>query len=270
MVQTFTDRHFTTYKDFIFNSAGIRFNESKRQQLETKIRKAMHRVGIESFDEYFTALSKTQNEDVFQQFINIITTNTTEFFREKEHFQYLMKNINAVLQSNPRILRNREMRVWCAASSSGQEPVSIAMTLKQCLPRDVMLNMLATDINSEVLSKAMRGQYLRSDCQGIPLEYRTKYVRDLDAEKVQISADILSCIKYRKFNLMTPFPFKKQFDIIFCRNVMIYFPDTVQRELVRKFDACLIPGGYLFVGHTESLLNKKSTFVSVAPSVYTR
>lgn len=264
-MQAFLDRHFIAYKDFIFDQAGIRFGDAKRQQLETKIRKAMMRSGCESFDDFYEILKK--EPAAYQLFINIITTNTTEFFRERDHFEYLEKNMQMMFRANPNIMQTKELRLWCAASSTGQEPVSIAIQLKECLPRDVRINILATDINSEVLSKAMIGQYKKSDSSGIPLEYR-KYFREIDEENIQVKDEILSVIRYRKFNLMNEFSFKKKFDMIFCRNVMIYFPTTVQRVLVNKFYDCLMPGGFLFVGHTESLLNKKNSFTSMAPSVY--
>lgn len=263
----FKESQFNQFKDLIYQRAGLSISESKREMFKTKIDKLMRRHSIPSYDEYYRIVVDNTNVDMVQDFINTLTTNTTEFFREKAHFEYIKNNIENIMQDAPRIKTNREIRVWCAASSSGQEPVTITMTLKECLPDNYKIKLLATDISSKVLNKAMKGLYNDNDCDGIPKYYLTKYFSKL-GNSYQVKPEILNSISYRYFNLMQEFNFKNYFDIIFCRNVMIYFDNDVQETLVNKFYRYLIPNGLLFIGHSESLINKRHRYRYVAPSLY--
>jgi chemotaxis protein methyltransferase CheR len=268
MIQEFTNLIFEKYSDLIFKKTGINFCESKKIQLETKIRKAMSKSGYNSFEDYFFAISQKANVQILQQFINILTTNITEFFREREHFDFIANNISTILRNNPSIQKHKEIRIWCAASSTGQEPISIAITLKESLDLGIDMKILATDIDSNVLKFATTGIYTNIDCNGIPKEYLNKYFDYSGNEHYKVKNEILNLIRYRQFNLMDTFNFKKNFDIIFCRNVMIYFNRDTQELLVNKFYENLASGGYFFAGHTESLINKKHYFKSIAPSIY--
>lgn len=265
----FKEKHFRSYSELLYQKTGISISESKKEMFHIKIQKLMRRNNIESYDDYFKIISNSNNSKQIQDFINTITTNTTEFFREKGHFDFLTDNIDSILKKIPRIERNKEIRVWCAASSSGQEPITLAITLKECLASNIKIKILATDISSKVLTKAMKGVYSESECEGIAKYYLIKYF-DKVPGGYKAKDSILNIINYRYFNLMQSFNFNHYFDLIFCRNVMIYFNTQVQETLINKFYQNLIPEGLLFIGHSESLINKKHSYKYVGPSIYKR
>ena len=258
-----------SYSNLLYEKTGINISDSKRETFEIKLQKLMRRNNISSYDDYFKIITDDANTSHLQEFINTITTNTTEFFRENSHFEYIRRNIEKILEEVPRINRNGEMRIWCTASSSGQEPVTIAMVLRECLDEKIKIKILATDISSKVLKKAMNGVYTHSECAGIPKYYLTKYFSK-NAEGYKLNESISKLISYRYFNLMNEFNFQNKFDMVFCRNVMIYFDNKVQETLINKIYDNLISGGMLFIGHSESLVNKKHSFRFIGPSIYRR
>lgn len=232
-----------------------------------KIQKLMNRNNIDSYDEYYKIVSNDDNTVEIEDFVNTLTTNTTEFFRENGHFIFLKKQVENIMTLIPRISKNSEIRIWCAASSTGQEPITLAIVLRDCLPKNIRIKILATDINSKVLKKAMQGDYSLAECDGLSKIHLLNHFTKTD-DGYKAKPELLKLISYRYFNLMYEFNFKNGFDIIFCRNVMIYFNNSVQEELVNKFHDVLVPNGYLFIGHSESLINKKHTYRYVGPSIY--
>jgi len=256
-----------SYSSLLYKKTGINISDSKKETFEIKLQKLMRRNNIENYDEYFRIISNDNNKEHIQEFINTITTNTTEFFREIAHFDYIRNNIEKMLANIPRIEKNKEIRVWCAASSSGQEPVTMAMVLRECLDAKINIKLLATDISSKVLKKAMTGKYTLSECESIPKYYLSKYFQK-EEEGYKLKKDILNLISYRHFNLMSSFRFQNRFDLVLCRNVMIYFDNKVQETLINKIYDHLTNGGIFFIGHSESLVNKKHSFKFVGPSIY--
>ncbi|MGE5417044.1 MAG: CheR family methyltransferase [Acidobacteriota bacterium] len=267
MMQRLDMRHFKAFSELLYEQAGLAISPQKINVLQAKLNKVMNRKQIGSYDELLRRISEPGNELDFQDLIDIVTVHTTEFFREKEHFEYLRNNMSQLIHSNPRIAQQREIRIWTAASSTGQEPVTIAMVLSDCMPDGISVKVLATDISKASLMTAQMGVYSREQCEDIPKYYRIKYLEPLN-DGYRVKDEIKSLISYRLFNLMNEFPFKKGFDIIFCRNVMIYFDMPVQQQLIDKMSDHLIPGGLLFVGHSESLSNKKHNLSFVGPSIY--
>ncbi|MCK5129107.1 MAG: protein-glutamate O-methyltransferase CheR [Clostridiales bacterium] len=263
----FKERHFKSYSGLLYDKTGISISPSKREMFHMKIQKLMRRHSVECYDEYFDLITNINDTKHVQDFINTITTNTTEFFRENAHFEYLKDNIEEFLKSNPRIMQNNEIRLWCAASSSGQEPATIAMVLKECLDPRISIKILATDISSKVLKIAMKGSYTDGECEGISKYYLMKYFKKTH-NGYQLKHTILKSISYRYFNLMQDFNFKSNFDIIFCRNVMIYFDRDVQETLINKFYENIVNEGLLFIGHSESLINKMHSYKYLGPSIY--
>ena len=263
------DSQLKSYSSFLYQKTGISISESKKEMFQMKIQKLMRWNNITSYDEYFSIISNDKNKAQLEEFINTITTNTTEFFREKAHFEYLKNNIEKILAEIPRIEKNSEIRIWCAASSSGQEPVTLAMVFREILNSRIKIKLLATDISSKVLKKAMRGHYTFAEADGIPKAYLLKYF-DRVSDGYQLKSAILSSISYRYFNLMNDFNFQNKFDIVFCRNVMIYFNNQVQETLVNKIYDNLVDRGMMFIGHSESLVNKKHSFKFIGPSIYKR
>jgi chemotaxis protein methyltransferase CheR len=263
----FTDIYFKKYCDLLYKRTGIFVKENKKETFKLKIAKSMRKLNIHNHDEFLQYLQKYDCKEHLQQFIYDMTTNTTEFFQEKQHFDFIEKNIRFIMKNNPRIARKNEIRIWSAASSSGQEAVSLAILLKECFDNRINIKILATDIDSEILSKAVKGIYSYSECKDIPQEFLYKYF-DKVSNGFSIKEEIRCMIQYRHFNLMEDYNFKKGFDIIFCRNVMIYFSNPIQERLINKFYNNIVQGGLLFIGHSESLVSKSHKYQYIGPAIY--
>lgn len=266
-MQSFDNIRFEKFSRFIYNEYGIFLSEIKKEMVHTKIDKLMSRYNINSYDEYYNILASGMDRQFLTDFANEITINKTDFFREINHFDFIQNNIGFIIGKNERILRNNEIRVWSSACSTGQEPYTLAMVLKECLPEGMGIKILGTDVNSKVLADAKRGLYPMSIKNEVRQYYLQKYFKNTGRE-FMIEEDLKKIVTFRQFNLMEPFPFKNTFDMIFCRNVMIYFDSEVQQRLLDKFYSVIAPGGLLFIGHSESLTNKKHKFEYVQPTVY--
>lgn len=258
------------FSDLLYQQTGIAIDERKKHLLQTKMDRLLSRKGIQSYDEYWDLINVPGNHAEFQEFIDMMTTNTTEFFRENDHFTYIQNNFELIMRNNPRIKKNREVVIWSSASSSGQEPVTLALVMLELLQSyHFQVRILATDIDSQILQKAMQGIYSAQDCSGIPNNLLRKYFRQV-GDDYQTTEQVRSVISYRQFNLMNDFRFRFGFDFIFCRNVMIYFDAQTQEQLINKFYDVLVPGGLFFLGHSESMVNKKHNYVPAAPSIWMR
>ncbi|MCL2498519.1 MAG: protein-glutamate O-methyltransferase CheR [Symbiobacteriaceae bacterium] len=255
------------FSDLLYQVTGIFVDERKKHLLQTKIDRLLNRKGIASYEEYWELINHPQNRTEFQEFLDMMTTNTTEFFRENNHFLYIQNNMNTIMQQNPRIQRNKEIVIWSSACSSGQEPVTIALVMLELLPPGYDLRILATDLDTKILQKAATGIYTAQECDGIPQKYFNKYFHKVGND-YQVNERVLSTISYRQFNLMSPFSFRNGFDFIFCRNVMIYFDTPTQETLINKFYDHLTMGGIFFMGHSESMVNKKHRYRPVAPAIW--
>lgn len=266
-MDTLNNTYFKEYCDLLYKRTGIFVGENKKETFKLKLDKSMRKLNIPSHEEYLKHLQRPDCKDYFQQFVNDITTNTTEFFREKDHFHFIEQNLSFILKNNPRISNAKEIRVWSAACSSGQEPISLAILLKECLGSYIDIKILATDIDSKILSQAIKGIYSHSDCEDIPSTLLLRYF-DQYQGNFYVKDEIKSIIKYRLFNLMEDFNFKKGFDIVFCRNVMIYFNNPVQEILINKFYDQIVNGGLLFIGHSESLFSKSHKYTYIEPTIY--
>lgn len=266
-MEVLIDKYFKQYCDLIYKKTGIYVKENKKETFKIKLNRSMRRMNMVSHEEFLKYLQGEESNKYFQEFINDITTNTTEFFREKEHFDFIEQNLSFILNHNSRISDTKEIRIWSAGCSTGQEAVSLAIWFKECLGSDINIKILATDIDTGVTSRAIRGIYSYSDCADIPKVLLNKYFEKVNNE-FSVNEEIRSMINYRIFNLMQEHKFKRNFDIIFCRNVMIYFNNEIQEKLINKFYNHLVPGGLLFIGHSESLVNKAHNYKYVAPALY--
>ncbi|MGE5371606.1 MAG: CheR family methyltransferase [Solirubrobacterales bacterium] len=255
------------YSDFLYETTGILYGKPKQSVLRGKLARLLARKNLESADDFLKHILSPGHAHDCQDFIDAMTTNTTEFFREPDHFEYIEAQLPSIMARNPRIERSRTIRVWSAACSTGQEPVTIAMVLSRQLPKDIQIRILATDVSTQALVKAIRGHYSESDVQGIPQKQLKRHFTPYEGGH-QVSEEIRALITYRQFNLQSEFRFKHGFDLIFCRNVMIYFDYNIQQALTDKFYNQLVPGGLLFVGHAESLFNKSHRFHSIGHSIY--
>ena len=272
MYETHTDeKYLELFCNHLYSNFGIFTNDTHKSLLLQKLKKLMREANIESLAEYYHNILSppiTQGQkDMINKFIDTITVHKTNFFREMSHYTYIKNNINKILQ-NSSVNMTKEIRVWSAACSTGEEPYTLAMTLKECLPKDYTAKILATDISPKVLQSAMVGEYTFSIEDNLSQEQMHRYFTKKENNKWVICDEIKSSVTFRLFNLMSPFPFKKPFDIIFCKNVMIYFDKKVQEVLVNKFYDSLSENGLLFIGHSESLMQLKHNYKYAQPTIY--
>lgn len=265
MTKQFTDAQFEKFQSLIYENFGIALNKAKKELLHARLVKLLGQRAIASYDEYYQLLLR--DGQALAEFADAITVNKTDFFREINHFNFLRQQMKLITTKNPRILQRGEIRVWSAACSTGEEPYTLAMVLKEALPEGVALRILATDINRRALGQAVRGIYPATIKDEVDRYYMAKYFRK-HAEGYEVLPELRACVTFCQFNLMHPFPFKNPLDIIFCRNVMIYFDTVVQQKLIHKFYQVLSPGGLLFLGHSESLSGKEHRFSYLQPTIY--
>jgi chemotaxis protein methyltransferase CheR len=263
-----TDDEFNLLARYIKSHSGIHLKPEKKTLLMGRLTKWLTELNMSSFMDFYDYLLEDKDGMVLSKLIDKITTNHTYFMREKEHFTYLEEQVFPYLKST---VRNRDLRIWCAASSTGEEPYTLAMLLEDYfgtvgLKWDKKL--LATDISIDVLEKAKEGHYSRDKVQALPKMWQLNYF-ETSNEGYRVKPKIRNEVIYRRFNLLEPrFPFKKKFHVIFCRNVMIYFDSKTKEELINKMYDALEYGGYLFIGHSESVDRNKSKFKYIQPAVY--
>ncbi len=262
-----TDGEFQTIVSFVYKKYGIDLRK-KRHLIEGRLSYTLKSRGIASFNDYMKILFDEKAEDEMQAFLNKITTNHSYFARENEHFDFLLQ------EALPQLTKTRrgELRIWSAGCSAGQEPYNIAMTMDQYFGSQKSkwdTSILATDISTKVLTQAKQGIYPEDNLKTLPPQWRNQYFQQLADGNFQVSEKIRKEVIFRIFNLMDTFTYKKPFDIIFCRNVMIYFDAETTKRLIDKFYNATAYGGYLFIGHSESIAKGSPTdYTYLRPAVY--
>ena len=262
------------FVDLIYKSCGIDLGDNRKELIKTRFQKIIKRLGCKTYRDYYDTVIKDNAGDLFSEMIDAISTNHTFFFREKDRFVFLQKKAFPNIINDKLSKRNKKIRIWCAAASSGEEPYTTIITLLETINLSGWdLKMLATDISSKVLKKALEGLYVPNQLKEMPPLLIDKYFDRQDIDKTKtylVKNDVKKYISYRKFNLMSPqFPFRNKFDIIFCRNVIIYFDVETQQKLVQKFLDYLDPGGYLFIGHSENISGPiRSKLKPLGPAVF--
>jgi chemotaxis protein methyltransferase CheR len=265
---------FAKLTEYLRRESGIYMPLSIKNQtlLAGRMCKLLAQTGIKDYHELYAALVGGKT-DVKTQFISAITTNTTHFFRENVHFEVLSKVVREISQT-PQALKTREMRIWCAACSSGEEAYSIAMVVRNILPLSENWNIriLATDIDNEIVRLAARGVYPMTALESVPEEFAKNFFdrgSGGSANFVRVRKKIRELVTFANFNLMTPvYPFQFKFDVVFCRNVMIYFDKPEIQETIRKLENSLRTGGYLFLGHSETIMGSSPSLKSRAAACY--
>ena len=265
MQQHFRERHIQLFSQLLKDKYGIHVPREKADMLNRKLQKLMTGSNITSYDELYELINSSSLH--LTKFLDEVTTHTTNFFREIGHFEYITREIGRILDRNKRIREHGEIRVWSAACSTGEEPYTLAMVLKESLPEEIAIKILATDISRKVVVTAVKGAYAPEIENDVSQIYLQKYFSKADG-LYQVADDLKSLIKFRVFNLIDPFPFKKDFDIVFCRNVMIYFESQAQEQLVQRMYDVIASGGLFFIGHSEGLVSKEHRFTFLQPSVY--
>jgi chemotaxis protein methyltransferase CheR len=270
-----SDRDFKRLSAFIYDVCGIAMKTSKRTMLESRLMKRMRVTGIASLSEYVDylfSLEGSANEKIHM--IDAVTTNKTDFFREPDHFAFLCNTVLPDLLDARTQCRN--ILIWSAGCSTGEEPYTLAMVLNNYRDsrQDLNYHILATDISTRVLDAAERGVYEEERVEPVPMESRRKYLlksKDHTRGLVKIAPDVRSRVEFRRLNLMdNVFDISKPVDVVFCRNVIIYFDKPTQKRLLSRFHDPLRPGGYIFLGHSESMNGLNIPLVQVAPTVYRR
>lgn len=268
---TIEPRYLDYICDYMYKTMGIFTDASKKNILSQKLSKLMEKAGVESSDKYYHYIVSPPISDfqkkIKDDFLDTVTVHKTNFFRENNHFELLTKVINEIVENSPTARLTGEIRVWSSACSTGEEAYTLAMLFKEILPPGIRAKILATDISPDSIRKALTATYKFGPEDNITPYYIKKYFNKIGNEW-EISEEIKKSVTFRLFNLVENFPFKNPFDIIFCRNVMIYFDRDVQEKLVNKFYDSLVPKGFLFIGHSESLLQLKHKFSYYEPTVY--
>jgi chemotaxis protein methyltransferase CheR len=266
-VKDLTNKEFDDIRSYIKANYGISLSEEKRSLVFSRLRSTLAEHGFTDFTQYFNFLLNDKTGAEMKKFVNRITTNHTYFMREADHFYFFRdKVLPAIYESG-----SKDLRMWCAASSSGEEPYTLMMIINDFFKDKPGWDykMLATDISTNALEKAIRGVYSNESLEPLPNEWKKRYFSVNDPSSSRVADELKNQILFRRFNLMEDsFPFKKPFQVIFARNVMIYFDNETRNNLVEKFYKHTADGGWLFIGHSESLSHTNTKYKFVMPALY--
>lgn len=268
------DRLFYSFSELVYRQCGINLHDGKKALLQARLNKRLRATGISSYEDYFAYITSPGNGEELVHFLDSVSTNLTYFFRESQHFSFLTEVAVPALIEEKKKERSNRIRVWSAGCSTGEEPYSLAMCILASIDslQKWDFRILATDISTRVLEIASRGSYSDEKIQKIPSHLRNHYfhknVDEAGRNQYQVADHLKRIITFRRLNLKERFPFKGPFDYVFCRNVMIYFDKQTQETLINNIAGYLSQGGYLFVGHSESLTGLKHPLTYVRPAIY--
>jgi chemotaxis protein methyltransferase CheR len=270
--QQLTDVQFQKFSSLVYEKTGIYLKPEKKELLNARLGKRLRSTGIVSFQEYYDYVMHDASGEELVQLIDSVSTNFTSFFRESAHFDILTRRVLPGLLAD-RKRKKRDILLWSAACSSGEEPYTMAMVLDDFARthQEIRFRIMATDISTRVLALARKGVYGDDRTGKVPAPFLKRYFQKGVGEAagyVRIKEDIRRLVQFDRFNLMGEFPWREAIDVIFCRNVMIYFNRETQQELVSKFHQALVPGGHLFIGHSESITGLKHAFTQVDATAY--
>ncbi|MGE5086768.1 MAG: CheR family methyltransferase [Bacillota bacterium] len=265
-----SEKMFEKFAKHMYELAGVDlpFTPKNHALIRNRIVKLLRRHNLKTYEEYWAMIEKG-NKDLTSEFISALTTNMTSFYRESNHFDFL---VNALPELNKKF--GSDIRIWCAAASTGQEPYTIAMTACEAMNQAPTMKprLLATDIDLQVLKKAAIGTYEEREMQGLPPLQRSKYFEKINSNGTEYwrAKDLIhNMIRFAPFNLMSPqYDFKNKFHVIFCRNVLIYFDEPTTKKVIDSLTSCLAPGGYLVLGHSESGNVKHPNLKPLSRAVY--
>jgi chemotaxis protein methyltransferase CheR len=269
----FSDADFRRLAKLAYDYAGIALSESKQNLIYSRLSQRLRVLELESFRDYCEYLDVTPSE--VESFINCLSTNHTKPFREGRHFEHFRAHVAGPFAQVAARKPGGRLRVWSAGCSSGEEPYTIAVVLMREI-RDVGVNdvkILTTDIDTDVLARAAAGEFAIVAVDEVPREYRVYFagrVGEGNSEKVAMGEDVQSLIAFRRLNLMETWPFHGLFDAFFCRNVMIYFDSPTKTKLVERYTRQLKPGGFLYIGHSESLVGAHPGLDLIGRTTYRR
>ncbi len=267
-----TEKHFNEISGLVRRVCGINLHDGKKELIKARLSKRLRKLKIDSFDKYLECVKNDTGGGERTSMLDALSTNLTQFFREPDHFEYLGAKLL------PRIVakaseKGRRLRIWSAGCSSGEEPYSLAITVCENIPNPQLWDakVLATDLSTRMLAHASKGVYGVERLEAVAPQLRSKYfscVQPSSDKLYSVSKSIREMVHFARLNLMTPWPMRGPFDIIFCRNVMIYFDKPTQGQLIERYWDLLAPGGTLFIGHSESLTGVRHKFRYIQPTVY--
>ena len=261
-----TDADFDRVQAMIYKRAGISLHDGKHAMVYSRLSRRLRDTGYQSFREYLSWLESSDGPE-WQEFVNALTTNLTSFFREQHHFEIFTNH----LKSKP---SSTHWQVWCSAASTGEEPYSIVMTALEALGARCNVALTASDIDSKVLATAAQGVYRLDNMKGVDAARLQRFFlrgKGGNDGMVRVKPELTAMIKFLMVNLIRDdWPFKEPFDVVFCRNVMIYFDAPTQRGVLERIHKVMKPGGLLFVGHAENFSDSRDLFVLKGKTVYER
>lgn len=264
-----TDAEFIRISRFLKGKYGIDMTQ-KREIMVGRLDNTLRRYGYESYSAYMNAVETDITQNMEKELVNLLSTNHTYFMREFEHFEFLKQEILPWLARIES--QSKDLSIWCGASSTGEEPYTLAMILLDYFGlehRNWDTKVLATDISTDVLKTATLGRYTREQIEGLPLHWKRRFFKPIEnGERFEVTGELKDEVIFRQLNLMDPFPFRRKMHVIFLRNVMIYFDKETKQKLIQRIYDLLLPGGYLFVGRTETIERGEVPFQMVQPSVF--
>ncbi len=261
-----TEKQYNKLSRLIYDTGGIHLGDNKKELVHARLSKVLRKRSISCFDDYISILENDSTGEELVGLLDAISTNVTHFFRESQHFDFLVSRI-------PEFMDRKGMRIWSAGCSSGEEPYTLAITMLEYFPEKQVPHhrIMATDLSTKVLNTARSGVYPMKSVEKISPELVKKYfLKGKNAREglVRVKKEVARLVEFRRLNLIEPIPFREEFDIIFCRNVMIYFDTATREAITSKYYDALVPGGYLIIGHSESMNSFKHNYQYVQPTIY--
>lgn len=271
---SFTDKEFDYFAALVYEKSGIVLGRHKKNMMYTRLVRRVRDLSLASFPAYCAFVKGPTGEQEIGALINAMTTNLTRFFREDHHFDFLKSTIVPASMADARKHGQSRIRIWSAGCSSGEEPYSIAITLQKALPaiRQWDARILATDLDTNMVARAAAGIYPDEAIDALPAGLRNGHFEPVDGDpgKMRVVEPLRSLITFKPLNLLQPWPITGPFDAIFCRNVMIYFDGPTKAKLVARLTELLKPGGWLLIGHSETLLDHQAHLKLVGRTIYRR
>ncbi|RMF68904.1 MAG: protein-glutamate O-methyltransferase CheR [Calditrichaeota bacterium] len=266
------DHEYKLISGLVYRTFGIVLSEQKRSLIVGRLNRILRQNGHRSFKEYYDYVVADRSGRALSALVDRISTNHTYFYREKEHFDYLLEQVLPELSDRGRREQRKVLRIWCSACSSGEEPYTLAMLLCEFFGSDLHAwdtGILATDISTRMLAIAKEGIYSAENVARLPEQLRDKYFDAVEGGRWRVKKALKELVVFRRLNLIrNEYPFKGRFHIVFSRNVMIYFDESTRNRLVARYHRYMEPDGYLFVGHSESLGQNNRFYRYVRPAVY--
>ena len=267
-----SDQEFGLIRKLVYNNFGINLTDQKKTLVVGRLQKVLRERNFSTFQDYYQWLTKDSTGEGLDELANRISTNHTFFNREKAHFEFFSQTVLPEIQARRQQQKSNEVRIWCAGCSSGEEPYTLMMLIMEHFKNSLSQwkpILLATDISATALKTAMAGVYPNDRVDQLPVALRNKYFNKQPDGSMVVKDEVRQRIFFRRHNLMdATFPFKKEFDTVFCRNVMIYFDRETRNTLVAKYHKHTAQGGHLFIGHSETLGRDETEYKYVMPAVY--